>query len=313
MGGRRYADEQASAALANVQTRPAVAARAAVALNLGAVQIQRGAPDQALPLLERALEGFKAARDAMDQAQAHYNMGAALAKLGRQAEVEPRLKQGDALLQEARGLPAALPPDAEEGGAMRAVSTRAARDARGLTRNVPFTIDPDRLRSLGQAKGTVLSYRLPGKGGGWAIQNVETKAAAEERAFTKSIGFLAGEKVVELQWRVGAEVPTNQIVDTLYKNRVTATTLEGLQWFPLLPTDFAAQLPHLFYYVIPVALGDSYHALGEFEKAEHNDLQAAGYAFINLDIEAAALWRKLAENVFRGGIFFTRTRSSRMH
>ena len=86
--------EQASAALANVQTRPAVAARAAVALDLGAVQIQRGAPDQALPLLERALEGFKAARDAMGQAQAHYNMGAALAKLGRQAEVEPRLKQG---------------------------------------------------------------------------------------------------------------------------------------------------------------------------------------------------------------------------
>ena len=32
-------------------------------------------------------------------------------------------------------------------------------------------------------------------------------------------------------------------------------------------------------------------------------LQAAGYAFINLDIEAAALWRKLAENVLSWGNF----------
>ena len=89
-------NEQASAALANVQTRPAVAARAAVALNLGAVQIH-AARRTRRSRCSAGTRGFQAARDAMGQAQAHYNMGAALAKLGRQAEVEPRLKQGDAL------------------------------------------------------------------------------------------------------------------------------------------------------------------------------------------------------------------------
>ena len=85
-------------------------------------------------------------------------------------------------------------------------------------------------------------------------------------------------------------------------------TLEGCSGSRCFPRTSPTAAAHV-HYVIPVALGDSYHALGEFEKAERYHLQAAGYALINLDIEAAALWRKLAENVLSWGNFFTRTRS----
>lgn len=53
--------------------------------------------------------------------------------------------------------------------------------------------------------------------------------------------------------------------------------------------------------MIPVGLGDCYSESGNFERAESYYLQAAGYSFLNLTLEAPALWIKVAQNVLRWG------------
>ncbi|WP_131464371.1 hypothetical protein [Acetivibrio straminisolvens] len=57
-------------------------------------------------------------------------------------------------------------------------------------------------------------------------------------------------------------------------------------------------------YVIPVALGDCYYGLGDYEEAEKNYLTATNYKYINKNIEVPSLWIKLAQNVLAWGDMF---------
>ncbi|MGE5617398.1 MAG: hypothetical protein ACM3UX_00525, partial [Candidatus Woesearchaeota archaeon] len=63
---------------------------------------------------------------------------------------------------------------------------------------------------------------------------------------------------------------------------------------PFTPSDVALSLPHLYYYVIPLALAECYHALGDYEQAETEYLQAASYQYINLAVESPYVWTRLA-------------------
>lgn len=163
------------------------------------------------------------------------------------------------------------------------------------------TVNPETLNALSNARGLGVTYRQLGRGSGWLNQPLESKVETRERTYVKELGILVGKQVFKAQWTAGSKLPVEKIVEGVYKWRVERLNLSDLIWRYDLPSDFAVQLPHLYFYVIPVALGDCYHALGEYDTAESYYLNAADYQYINTALEIPALWRKLAENTLAWG------------
>jgi hypothetical protein len=87
----------------------------------------------------------------------------------------------------------------------------------------------------------------------------------------------------------------------LYKNRVTSKDLSLVAFRYDLDSDFAARLPQIYIFTLPVAVGDCHQALGEYSKALGQYTLSSTYAYINVAIEVPALWIKVAQNYIAWG------------
>ena len=63
-------------------------------------------------------------------------------------------------------------------------------------------------------------------------------------------------------------------------------------------------MTQLYAYALAVKIGDCYHQLGQFSNAEAYYQQAASYTFINTEVEATALWIRIARNCVEAGDAF---------
>ncbi|PEZ06746.1 hypothetical protein CN326_09720 [Bacillus sp. AFS018417] len=257
--------------------------RAAIMLSLAAVYINMGRLDRALNFLEEAVKIYRENNDMVGEAQYFFNMAALCTKKGNTGSASELLEQGNELIKKAQGLDSksVQPP------AMSEIQCGS--------------IQPSDLSDLYQSNGLAVTYRLPGKGGGWTKQAVEVKAKSSEKDYPKKLRFFWAGKEIEVLWESGDRLPVDQFVNDFYDPRTSYESLSDLRFPDELPSDFAVQIPHVYFYVIPVALGDCYNALGEFETAESYYLEAADYEYINSNLESPALWLKLAENVLEMG------------
>ncbi len=105
-------------------------------------------------------------------------------------------------------------------------------------------------------------------------------------------------------------------VDQLYRDRISATTLDGLAWVDVIGATFVAYIPHLFFYVLPLAIADTYAGLGRYQDALDNYTSALAYPYLNQNLELADLWRRMAriqqrwgDDLFRSG----RTSEAKAH
>ena len=123
--------------------------------------------------------------------------------------------------------------------------------------------------------------------------------AAVTRASERKVGFYTGQGsktlAVERQQFVGS------IMAQVYQPRVTATALEALKFFEEIETNFVAYIPHLYFFVLPIAIGDTYLALGQYDKALEEYRSVLTYPFLNRGIEAPFLWLKMAQVFLRRG------------
>jgi Tc toxin complex TcA C-terminal TcB-binding domain len=110
----------------------------------------------------------------------------------------------------------------------------------------------------------------------------------------RSLGMMIGNVVQSFSWETGSAPPLGQIKDAVYSSRVSAVDLSGLFHSAVNPSDIAVDLPHDYYYVVPLGLAECYHALGDFPNAEIHFFEAASYQFLNAAIEAPYLWQRLA-------------------
>jgi receptor-binding and translocation channel-forming TcA subunit of Tc toxin len=110
----------------------------------------------------------------------------------------------------------------------------------------------------------------------------------------RTLGVVISDQVVQFSWDVGAAPPLDKVRAAAYENRIAITELSPLVLVPLTPPDLAMYLPHLYYYVIPLGLAESYHAVGDYETAETFYLQAGSYQYLNAAIEAPYVWGRLA-------------------
>jgi hypothetical protein len=90
-------------------------------------------------------------------------------------------------------------------------------------------------------------------------------------------------------------------VSNLYSQRVNATVVEGLAFFEEVETNFVAYIPHLYFFVLPIAIGDTYHALGRFQKAIDEYRSTHAYPFLNRGIEVPYVWLKMAKTALAWG------------
>jgi hypothetical protein len=271
-------------------------AAAALDLSEAAVRIQIGDMEVANALLRRSGVAFAQAGDLIGQAQVEFNRAALLKRQGQSDESEQALTRGGRLLDRAKGVdtPAAPPPAPPIPRLRSAATALVARRGRG-------TLELSRLDELRTGGGLAVTYRLPGRGGGWLTQRVESAAEARERGARKSLTLALGEHTVTVTWTAGGDPPIEELIAGYFEKHAEADALEGLIGPPDSDAELAILLPHLYLYVIPLALADALHALGDYAGAEMRYLTVANYAYLNLEIELPALWRKIAQNVLAWG------------
>ena len=83
-------------------------------------------------------------------------------------------------------------------------------------------------------------------------------------------------------------------VRTLHQTLATTTDLRLLTAFWTSPTRMVAYLPHMYFFAIPMSMGDCLASLGNLTEAEETYRSVFGYPFINARVEVVKLWTRLA-------------------
>lgn len=114
----------------------------------------------------------------------------------------------------------------------------------------------------------------------------------------KQAGLLTGTGtsfgVTTLQWAQAGSPDVTTIANAMYAPHVTAATLPDSLLNETSLWERALLLPHNYFYVIPLAIAQSYQALGDYAQAETYYLQAAAYTYLNTQTEGPYLWVCLA-------------------
>jgi tetratricopeptide (TPR) repeat protein len=154
---------------------------------------------------------------------------------------------------------------------------------------------------LSGTQGSKIIMADPNTGEQWITQDLTDKLNKKEENFTKELGLMVGSEVVNFKWKNGAEPDATKIRKELFENRITANDYYKITPAYELTTDFASRLPHLYFYQIPICIGDCYNQLGDYDKALASYLKAAKYQYININFEIPSLWLKIASNYLDWG------------
>lgn len=313
--------------LGDGQGAEAQVAKASMQMNLGVVVLQAGKPQEAKPLFDQATAAFQRASDRVGQAQATMNLAAAATKMGNANEAEVLLKSAETLLNQAEGRPSTRPPAAPRGSvnALRNLNlnmsnTLAATSALNLPPSAlrpdlvleaPAsvtlsgiarpTVNPSVLSAVPASQGLAVTFRLPTAGDGWAVQDLESNIENQFKTSVKQLKINTGDGIFSLNWKAGEQIDAGVVTAGLYDKRIASKDLAFVGFRYDLDSDFAAKLPHMYFFSLPVAMGDCYQELGDYNAALAQYTKAAEYKYLNTSIEAPALWLKIAENYLAWG------------
>jgi hypothetical protein len=119
---------------------------------------------------------------------------------------------------------------------------------------------------------------------------------------------LSGKKQVSFTWKAGQAAPVQEVTAKVYQARTAFTDAVSLIPVIISQADLGIDLPHIYYYVIPLGLAECYQALGDWKEAETEYFAAADYTYINPTIEVPYVWQRLAslysdwgDSLFRDG------------
>lgn len=110
----------------------------------------------------------------------------------------------------------------------------------------------------------------------------------------RSFGAMVDGELRQFGWSAGSAPPLADIKALRYDRRIAIGALDELITPTLDPSGVALDLPHYYYYVIPLARGECSAALGAYERAEGLFFRVAAYEFLNQAIEAPYVWQCLA-------------------
>lgn len=304
------------------------AGRAALAvanLNLSSAQLALNDNAQGLASAIRASELFRSLQDNIGISQALHNQAVALSRQGQSAQAKQVFDQASSTLSAVttQWSPAAPVAPAGPATAMRAtvvprdfaISAATSSTVATRTPSLPessaetplriatkaSTLQLNSLQFIADRNPNTVSLRWPGASGGWAGASLPNPAETAATKESWSIGFQVGNGAATIVWASGMRPSPDTLLSAVCQPRIQATSIAGLAWYPTGLGEAAAYLTHVYAFVLPQSLGDCYNSLGNFERAEQYYLQAAKYTYLNLALEAPALWARLARNIVEWG------------
>lgn len=181
-------------------------------------------------------------------------------------------------------------------GLSRSVSIAATNGAVAAASRIPSD-NLVRFNQLPETKTTAI-YMVPAEAAFVPAPSLLVDSAVL-RAADRRVGVYTNQGIKPIS--VDRQQFANNLLAQIYQPRVAATALEALKFYEEIETNFVAYIPHLYFFILPVALGDTYLALGQYDKALEEYRNALNYAFLNRGIEAPYLWLKMAQVVMRRG------------
>lgn len=271
-------------------------ARAGLLLNAGAAFVQLGNLDRAENLLANALEGFQGAQDSLGAAQAAHNLAVVNAARGDVAKTDGAFKETDEQSRVAAGQ-AGIALDVVRSlgrsgngngnGPHRVTSLVAVQELDRKASSI------DVQQTLGQ--GAQLIVRDPLVATAWSSRPLDSTIEQAGRAVTYSAGVLIGSDIRTVSWQKAKTPSVESLLAAGYESRLTAKSHFDLRAVVFTGADLSVQLAHLFYYVIPVGLAEAYAGLGDWTAARMWLYRAADYPYLNAELEAPALWLRIAQ------------------
>jgi hypothetical protein len=302
--------EQARDGTANAaEVDPGLAA--ALELNIAVAHLQSGNPQRAMEAGRVALQHFERADDAVGIGQAFHLLAVGSERSGLLDDAPALFERAAAVLHDAPigagGAPSTAPGVAAEALAIALNSSTFAAGEAAPVRAVALRVnafasrDVTALQSIANRDARTLTYRVPGRADGWGSVPVLVTSQVRQQARMWQLVVPIGETTVSFELGNGKRVAVNELVSKIYDGRRAAQDLGGIDW--RFGGGFATNfyLTHLYGYVLPVKLGDCCRDLGLYAKAEAYFVQAAGYGFLNAEVEATALWVRIGGNAIDWG------------
>lgn len=288
---------------------------AAVHLNLAAAFVQAATPERAIKSTQTAQKLFRENRDGIGIAQALHGQAIATLKTGNRERAEQLFSEAaetlqqvtDGGMQRETGSPTGqvnLPRRDTIATPANMPSILSARQNAALLFERPAVLatrDPRALQPIMQMDATALTLRVPGRADGWSTVAVADETQRRQLAKTWQVGVPVGETLTTFKLASGEAVAVAQLVSQVYQHRVAAAVSAQLDWQIIDTSTTTFYLTQLYAYALAVKIGDCYHQLGQFSNAEAHYHQASTYTFINREVEATALWIRLARNSVEWG------------
>jgi hypothetical protein len=297
---------------------------AALQLNLASSHLQLGDVGRAGELAQLAAREFEGRSDLVGQAQALHVAGVAAREAGDADVATRHFEQAAKVLQSIdRGIIGE--PDEDRGAVIRGGPVIFARESLrppfvldrfdfrqpvfegvasrvDLTSRVDVARDPGALDSVIGKNATTLTFRVPGRDAGWGTVDLADKVRSQQRDKTWTLGIPAGEAVVSFEVGEGELAQSERVSELLYDVRIDKDAYADIAIQVAEPTTTSFYLRHLYGYVLPLKIGDSFHELGQYANAEAEFQQAAGYSSLNKAIEAFTVWLRIARNALEWAI-----------
>jgi receptor-binding and translocation channel-forming TcA subunit of Tc toxin len=117
--------------------------------------------------------------------------------------------------------------------------------------------------------------------------------AAATAVQQRTVGLYLNDAVISLP--VERDAYLSALEADVYSKRITASNLNSIWFYEQVDTNFVAYIPQLFFFVLPIAIGDTYAAMGMYQQALDEYAKALAYPFLNSGIEAPYIWLKMAK------------------
>jgi hypothetical protein len=260
--------------------------------DMGVMQERSGSRDKAIATLKRGAGLFEQQNNRESQAQVLTALAATQARGGSTADANATLKQANDLRQSHN-----LFPVITERASSNTLNNKSLEtlDRRGIdigpitSRPILTSVVTPVLRGAAAVAVPVTQVTEEFK-----AQPVELMAT-EVFATRKTQKQLTVLDSANKPQRVQLDGTAAQSLTTFYQQLSATSDLKLLMGYLDDYTITIAYLTHVYYWIIPMAIGDCHAALGSYAEAETEYLSTLNYKFLNQVVESVNLWLRLAE------------------
>ncbi len=270
----------------------------ALQLNYSAALLQEGNFEKALEVAAASQKTFASIKDNVGQAQALHIQGISSMNKGDADGAAKLLNQAANLYKQTTAVFNLKASDIKK--------TRVAKVVENEnvilnTAQATAIGDTDILMPITSMDTKKVTYRIPGEAGVSGTLTIPAEVQEKQQTRVWNVGVYAGQRMVYFQTGNKVSVSPSQIREKLYEIRVSKNNYKDLEVILPNTESTAFYLTHLYAFSLPVKIGDCFHELGQYSKAEESYILAAKYSYLNKNIEATMLWNRMALNAVEWG------------